>query len=85
MRKKESTANGPSVTEEMIESFPDAYREYLSLESYFCDARSRIFLSRKDESKAWGRFNELIQLFRFDSTRQKYKTVFWEGKQVAND
>lgn len=85
MRKKESTANGPSITEDMIESFPDVYREYLNLESYFCDPRSPVFYSRKDDSKAWGRFNELFQFFRFDSSRQKYKTIFWEGKQNVND
>ncbi len=85
MRKKESTANGPSITEDMIESFPDVYREYLNLESYFTDARSMAFFSRKNESNAWNRFNELFQFFRFDDSRHKYKTIFWEGKQHVND
>ncbi len=80
--KKQMNANGPSLSEELIQAFPEVYREYQALEGAFSTPGSMVSITRKNESKMQARFNELFAFFQFTVSRGKYKTNFWEGKFI---
>lgn len=81
--KRASEVSVRDLVEDMIESFPERYREYLELESFFCDAHSRVYIRPGlAQGIAEKRFDELYRFFRFDYARTKFNTVFWAGSRI---
>ncbi len=82
--KRASVVSVKDLAEDMIESFPERYREYLDLESFFCDAHSRVYIRPGLETdQAYKRLDELYRFFRFDYVRTKFNTVFWASSRIT--